>query len=304
MAHNQEHGEYEHYYVPAQSKWPFIGSIALGLIVFGAANFVQHSSGIQKFSVGATNAWGGWVLLAGIATLLVMLIGWWNHVIKESLGGLYSKQMDRSFRQGMFWFITSEVMFFAAFFGALFYIRMFVVPWLGGEGAKTSTHDVLWPDFVNVWPLVLTPGGEHTEGMQPWGLPLINTILLVTSSITLTFAHHAIKENNKVKALNWMWPTLILGATFLGLQAMEYHHAYTEMGLTLGSGVYGSTFFMLTGFHGMHVTLGTIMLTVMTFRLAEGHFKADKHFAFEAAAWYWHFVDVVWIGLFIFVYCL
>jgi cytochrome c oxidase subunit III len=289
------------YYVPHDSKWPIIGSVALGLMVFGAGNFVQQHG---NPTYGGGNGVGGYILLAGIAILLYMLIGWWRDVIRESLAGMYSHWVDRSFRWGMFWFIASEVMFFAAFFGALFYLRLFVVPWLGGEGEKLATHELLWPNFVNTWPLVLTPGGETTVAMPPWGLPLVNTILLVSSSVTLTFAHHAIKDNNKVKALNWMWPTLILGGTFLFLQGMEYHHAYTEMGLTLGSGVYGSTFFMLTGFHGMHVTLGTIMLLVMTFRIAESHFTADKHFAFEAAAWYWHFVDVVWIGLFIFVYCL
>lgn len=289
------------YYVPHGSKWPFIGSIGLGLMVFGAGNFVQqHGNPVY----GGGNGVGGYFLLVGVAVLLYILVGWWREVILESLGGMHSNWMERSFRWGMFWFIASEVMFFAAFFGALFYLRLFAVPWLGGEGAKLSTHEWLWPDFVNTWPLTLTPGGETTTAMAPWGLPLVNTILLVSSSITLTYAHHAIKNNNKLKALNWMWPTLILGGGFLALQVTEYHHAYTEMGLTLGSGVYGSTFFMLTGFHGMHVTLGTLMLLVMTFRLAEGHFKPDKHFAFEAAAWYWHFVDVVWIGLFIFVYCL
>lgn len=300
MAHTETQGEHENYYVPAESKWPFIGSVALALIVFGAGNFVQQSSG--KF--GGGNGYGGWILLAGIATLLVMLIGWWNHVIKESLGGLYSKQMDRSFRQGMFWFITSEVMFFAAFFGALFYVRMFVVPWLGGEGSKVETHALLWPDFVNVWPLTLTPDGTTTTAMPAWGLPFINTVLLVTSSITLTFSHHALKDGNNFKAWTWLFWTVALGAIFLCLQAYEYYHAYNDLGLTMGSGIYGSTFFLLTGFHGMHVTLGTIMLAVMLFRMAKGHFTPEKHFAFEAAAWYWHFVDVVWIGLFIFVYCL
>ncbi len=304
MAHTQQDGAHERYYVPAESKWPFIGSIALGLIVFGAANFVQHSSGIEKFSAGASNAWGGWILTLGIAVLLFMLVGWWRNVISESLGGLYSAQMDRSFRQGMLWFITSEVMFFFAFFGALFYVRMFVVPWLGGEGAKSNTHELLWPDFVNVWPLTTTPAGETTTGMPPWGLPLINTVLLVTSSITLTISHHALKAGENFKAWTWLFWTVALGTVFLVLQAYEYMHAYHDMNLTLGSGIYGSTFFMLTGFHGMHVTLGTIMLLVMLFRMAKGHFKPEKHFAFEAAAWYWHFVDVVWIILFVFVYCL
>ncbi len=300
MAHQQQHGEHENYYVPSQSKWPALGAVALGLIVFGAANFVQQSSG--KF--GAGNGYGGTVLLLGIATILFMLWMWWRDVIHESLGGLYSAQMDRSFRQGMMWFITSEVMFFFAFFLALFYARIFVVPWLGGEGYKTATHELLWPNFINVWPLTTTPDGTHTEGMSPFGLPLINTILLVSSSVTLTFAHHAIKDNLSLKAFSWLIPTVLLGVVFLILQGYEYYHAYHEMGLTLGSGIYGSTFFMLTGFHGMHVTLGAIMLMVMTVRVGMGHFTDKHHFAFEAAAWYWHFVDVVWLILFVFVYCM
>lgn len=299
MAHHQQ-GEHENYYVPPQSKWPALGALALGLIVFGAANFVQQSSG--KF--GGGNGYGGTILLMGIATILFMLWMWWRDVINESMGGLYSGQMDRSFKQGMMWFISSEVMFFFAFFLALFYVRLFVVPWMGGEGYKTATHELLWPDFVNVWPLTTTPGGTHTEGMSPFGLPLINTILLVSSSVTLTFAHHALKDNNHLRTFAWLFPTVLLGVVFLILQGYEYYHAYHEMGLTLGSGIYGSTFFMLTGFHGMHVTLGAIMLTVMTIRVGMGHFTAKHHFAFEAAAWYWHFVDVVWIILFVFVYCM
>jgi len=243
-------------------------------------------------------------LLIGFAGIFWVMYGWFSDVLKESQAGLYDAQMDRSFRQGMAWFIFSEVMFFAAFFGALFYIRTFALPWLDGEGAK-GVAALLWPDFMASWPLMDTPDpavGGPQEVVNPWTLPLINTLLLVTSSITLTFAHHALKEQQRQKLTLWMLVTLVLGGIFLVIQGMEYVHAWTELGLTLQAGIYGATFFLLTGFHGLHVTIGLIILLVMLFRILKGHFSPDQHFAFEAAAWYWHFVDVVWIGLFLFVY--
>jgi cytochrome c oxidase subunit 3 len=226
-------------------------------------------------------------------------------VVKESRAGLYSAQMDRSFRWGMSWFIFSEVMFFLAFFGALFYIRYWTGPWLAGEGDK-GISNMLWPGFEYSWPLLnnpdpkLYPAPEGT--ISAWGLPLINTILLVSSSFTLTWAHHALRKNNRQHLKIGLGLTVLLGVAFLILQIEEYVHAYTELGLTLGSGIYGATFFMLTGFHGAHVTMGAIILTVMLVRILRGHFSPEQHFGFEAAAWYWHFVDVVWIALFVFVY--
>ena len=202
----------------------------------------------------------------------------------------------------MSWFIFSEVCFFGAFFGALFYARIISVPWLAGAGTNLETHILLWPDFADTWPLFMTPGGDGTEAMEAWGLPFINTVILVTSSITLTFAHWALKKNQRIHLGLWLAVTVALGATFLTLQVVEYIHAYTELGLSLGAGIYGSTFFMLTGFHGAHVTMGTIMLTVMLVRCLKGHFTPENHFGFEATSWYWHFVDVVWLFLFTFVY--
>jgi len=193
-------------------------------------------------------------------------------------------------------------MFFAAFFGALFYARMISVPWLAGAGSNLETHVLLWPDFADTWPLFMPPGGGITEAMEAWGLPFINTVILVTSSVTVTFAHWALRKNHRVLLPFWLAITVALGMIFLTLQVIEYQEAYGELGLTLGSGIYGSTFYMLTGFHGMHVTMGTIILAVMLFRSLRGHFSPDDHFAFEAASWYWHFVDVVWLGLFTFVY--
>ncbi|MDD8060855.1 MULTISPECIES: cytochrome c oxidase subunit 3 [Shewanella] len=288
--------KHQTYYVPAQSGWPIIGAIGLFLIAFGAGNYIQQLA-TEKTS-------GGYILLAGIAVIIFMIFGWFKAVIDESMAGLYSPQMDRSFRQGMSWFIFSEIMFFGAFFGALFYARMISVPWLGGASNNAMTQEVLWPAFEAVWPLVKTPDGTTTEAM-PWtGLPLINTIILLTSSVTLHFAHVSLEKAKRKPLIIWLSLTVILGAVFLALQVEEYSHAYQEMGLTLTSGVYGNTFFLLTGFHGMHVTIGTLFLIILLLRIIKGHFSPDKHFAFQAGSWYWHFVDVVWLCLFIFVYVL
>ncbi|MCG7530627.1 cytochrome c oxidase subunit 3 [Psychrobium sp. MM17-31] len=282
------------YYVPAQSHWPIIGAIGLLFIAIGAGMTVQ------QMTSEATS--GGWLLTIGIVIILYMMFGWFNDVIKESDAGLYSAQMDRSFRQGMSWFIFSEVMFFAAFFGALFYIRFIAIPWLGGASNNEMTGQVLWPNFEAIWPLTTTPAGDTTQAMGWQGLPLYNTIILLASSITLHFAHVGL-EQNKRKQLTWLLlATVILGGIFLFLQAEEYVHAYREMGLTLSAGTYGNTFFLLTGFHGLHVTIGTLMLFVMLVRVIKGHFSPERHFAFQATSWYWHFVDVVWLGLFFFVY--
>ncbi|MGS0537229.1 cytochrome c oxidase subunit 3 [Pseudoalteromonas sp. SaAl2] len=287
---------YDKYYVPAQSPWPIVGAVALFLIAVGAALTVMQ--------VNSEGGSGQYVLYGGIAILLYMLFSWFKNVIDESHQGLYSAQMDRSFRQGMSWFIFSEVMFFMAFFGALFYARMISVPWLGGAGNNAMTNEVLWPTFEAMWPLVTAPGGGTTQAMGWQGLPLINTLILLTSSVTLHFAHVAMENNKRGPLKAFLGFTILLGIAFLGLQVEEYIHAYNDLGLTLDAGVYGNTFFLLTGFHGMHVTLGTIILLVVFFRVLKGHFSPDKHFAFQAAAWYWHFVDVVWLCLFVFVYVL
>jgi len=216
---------------------------------------------------------------------------------------MYNSQVDGSFRLGMTWFIFSEVMFFAVFFGTLFYVRALVVPWLGGEGSGASTNEMLWQGYMPVWP---TNGPDNVGGdfqtIPAFGIPFLNTLILLTSGLTVTLAHHALKNEHRKLLVLWLAATVALGFTFVGFQVYEYYEAYTILGLTLGSGIYGATFFMLTGFHGMHVTLGAIMLTVIMFRSMKGHFKPNYHFAFEGVAWYWHFVDVVWLGLFIFVY--
>jgi cytochrome c oxidase subunit III len=292
-----ESHEYEKYYIPANSRWPIFGAVALFLMAVGAGNVVmEHAKQVDGM--------GKWILFSGLAILIFMLVGWFRNQIEESMTGMHSTQLGRSYRQGMSWFIFSEVMFFCAFFGALFYARVFALPWLGGSSNNDATHEVLWPMFDVVWPLVETPGGTKTEAMGWYGLPLINTVILLVSSVTCHFAHVALEKGHRGKLIAMLGVTILLGWFFLFLQVEEYMHAYQEMGLTLQSGIYGNTFFMLTGFHGMHVTLGTIILFVMWCRILKGHFSADNHFAFQAGSWYWHFVDVVWVMLFFFVYIL
>jgi len=286
------HAQAGKYYVPHESKWPIIASASFFTLLLGAVCLL--------------NEWApAWALVPGFALVTFMFIGWFGDVIKENNAGIYGLDVDRSFRMGMMWFIFSEVMFFAAFFGALFYARALSVPWLGGEGHGALTNYYLWPNFSPAWP-TNGPGnvGGHFGTMEPWGIPLLNTLLLLSSGVTITIAHHALRAGNRTVLMIFLALTIILGFTFLGFQAHEYAEAYTHLNLTLGSGVYGSTFFMLTGFHGLHVTLGAIMLTIIWLRCAKGHFTKDHHFAFEAVAWYWHFVDVVWLGLFMFVYVL
>ena len=281
----------QHYYVPHGSHWPVVGSIGLFLMMVGVSTWLNGSSP------------GFWIMLSGFAVIIVMLAGWFGNVIAESQQGLYNQQVDTSFRMGMFWFIFSEVMFFSAFFGALFYARNMAIPWLGGDSNNFFTNLLLWGGYESTWPSngPGNLGGEY-EVMEPFGLPLINTAILLTSSVTVTIAHHMLRENRRLLLNIFLAATFILGFIFVVLQAEEYIHAYQEMNLKLTTGIYGSTFFMLTGFHGMHVTIGAIMLTVIWLRTMKGHFTPENHFAFEAVAWYWHFVDVVWLGLYVFVY--
>jgi cytochrome c oxidase subunit 3 len=286
------------YHVPHSSPWPIIGSVALFVTAFGGGTFIHQST--EKFA--AEGSYGEPIFYTGLALIAFMMLGWFGIVIKESVKGMNSGLLDRSYRMGMAWFIVSEVMFFGVFFGALFYARIISVPWLAGAGINIETHVLLWPDFAETWPLFMTPGGTTTEAMKAWGLPFVNTVVLVSSSVTVTFAHWALKKNQRLPLLIWLAITAALGAIFLTLQVVEYMHAFNELGLSLGAGIYGSTFFMLTGFHGAHVTMGTIMLTVMLLRCFRGHFTPENHFAFEAVSWYWHFVDVVWLFLFTFVY--
>jgi cytochrome c oxidase subunit 3 len=285
------------YYVPHGSPWPIFGSVALFILMLGAATTLEHLS------------FGHYLLTGGLLLLFVLFFGWFKTVVEENEAGIYNMHVDRSFRMGMIWFIFSEVMFFAAFFGALFYARQLSVPWLAGDGTKHMTNLLLWQGYEGGWPTngpsALSPREDGSfSPMHAWPLPAINTMILLTSGVTITIAHHALRAGHRTQLIIFQALTFLLGFLFVGMQAYEYHEAYSELGLQLGTGIYGSTFFMLTGFHGFHVTVGAIMLTVIWLRILRGHFTPERHFAFEAVAWYWHFVDVVWLGLFVFVYWL
>jgi len=285
---SSQHANAPYYFVPGPSKWPVLGGTTLLLTMIGASAWVNGL------------AWGSYLNFAGIILTLVVLYKWFGDAIAESEGGKYSARIDVSFRWSMSWFIFSEVMFFAAFFGALFYARAISMPWLAD-----LDHKVLWPDFAATWGNVGPAGTvEAFRTMGPFPIPTINTALLLTSGVTLTISHHALREGQRAKTAFWLFATVLLGAVFMGFQVYEFMHAYSELNLKLTSGIYGSTFFMLTGFHGFHVTMGAIMLSVVLYRLMKGHFTAEHHFAFEGAAWYWHFVDVVWLGLYVVVYWL
>ena len=293
---SEAHAGSSHYFVPDLSPWPIVGSIGLFLIFCGSA-LLLNDAPVGAFVAGC-----------GAMVFVFVLFNWFGKVIAESMGGNYNSQVDMSFRWSMGWFIFSEVMFFAAFFGALFYVRVFSVPWLGGEGTGALTNEFLWPEFSAVWPpLSLPDSANYIEPAQKVGalwIPLINTMILLASGLTVTFAHWALKRNNRRSLSMWLLATVILGFVFVGMQAYEYSHAIDAFDLTLNSGIYGAVFYMLTGFHGFHVTMGAVMLLVIWLRCLKRHFSVENHFAFEAVAWYWHFVDVVWLFLFVFVYIL
>ncbi len=283
---NAQHAGAPSYYVPGPSRWPILAGASLLLTMAGATAWLNGY------------VWGPYANLLGIFALLVVLYNWFGDSIAESEGGLYSARIDISYRWSMAWFIFSEVMFFGSFFGALFYLRAISMPWLGD-----LDHKILWPNFAAHWGNTGPAGTiEPFQTMGPFPIPTINTALLLSSGVTLTIAHHALRSGARAKTAIWLFLTILLGASFIGFQAYEYIHAYTELNLKLTSGAYGSTFFMLTGFHGFHVTVGAIMLSVVLYRVLKGHFTPEHHFAFEGAAWYWHFVDVVWLGLYVVIY--
>ena len=260
------------YFVPESSKWPLVGSLAIFTLFVGSAMLLNQSPNAK------------YVFIVGIVAVIYMFAGWFSNVIAESLSGKYNKQVDTSFRMGMGWFILSEVMFFAAFFGALFYARVLSVPWLSGEGHGVVTHQFLWPAFKASWPMSVMPNPTnftvYKDTIPAFGLPAVNTLILLMSGVTVTLAHWALKRAQRNYLNIWLAVTVALGALFVYLQATEYHHAYTELSLKLSSGIYGSTFFLLTGFHGFHVTMGAVMLAVILFRSIKGHFTKNVHFAF------------------------
>jgi cytochrome c oxidase subunit 3 len=296
----------KYYFIADPSYWPLVGSFGLFFTVLGLVKILHGS------------AFGPYIMGVGLVILITTMFGWFGRVIHESLRGLHSPQMDKTYRWGMLWFIVSEIALFTVFFLALFYTRIFAVPELGNtpfDFAKAllldegnATHNYLWPNFQAIWPLLTNPNpalypGPH-EVIPTWGIPALNTFLLLSSAVTVTWAHWGLKKGNYTTLIIGLILTILLGCIFEGFQCYEYIHAYTELGLTLKSGIYGTTFYTLTGLHAMHVSIGVIMLIVMLVRSLKGHFLPQHHFAFEAVSWYWHFVDVVWLFLFVFVYWL
>lgn len=285
------------YYVPESSRLPITMALALALCVLGGASVLQSVAGLGS---GEPRTW---LLILGFSLFLLTIAFWFSKAAREHMAGMNSAQLQRSFVLCMKWFIVSEAMFFGAFFSGLFYIRIFELTWMSGAGAKAATG-MLYEGFEYTWPLLNNPDPSYAGPghAMSWTIPLVNTILLVTSSVTLTIAHHALREEKRTSIKIWLLATVALALTFLGFQVFEYYEAYNHLGLTLDSGIYGSTFFILTGFHGVHVIIGTLMLMTITFRVFRGHFTGPDHFGFEATAWYWHFVDVIWILLFVVVY--
>ena len=288
------HNSTPYYFVPGPSSHPVMAAIGLFFVFFGAGQWINGAS------------WAEYMVYFGLLWFFVILFRWFSEAVSESEGGSYGRKVDLSFRWSMSWFIFSEVMFFGAFFTALWWMRVHSVPELGN-----LENALLWPDFKAAWPssvagATTSPAGivEPFQTMGPFWLPTINTALLLSSGVTLTIAHHALQVGNRGRTIAFMWMTVLLGILFLSVQGYEYFHAYSDLNLKLTSGAFGSTFFMLTGFHGFHVFVGMLMLLFITLRLQKGHFTAEKHFGFEGAAWYWHFVDVVWLGLYILVYWL
>lgn len=303
---NNTYHPVKYYFIAAPSFWPLVGCFGLFSSVLGLVQ-VLHGGAI-----------GPYLMLIGAGLLIATMFGWFGKVIHESINGLHSEQMDRTYRWGMLWFIVSEVALFGVFFLALFYTRLFSLTELGNTAGPlatalylskgAATHHYLWPDFKATWPLLVNPNPTLVPGpkgvVETWGIPAFNTLLLLSSAVTVTIAHWGLKQGNRNKLIWGLVATIILGFTFEGFQIHEYMKAYTELGLTLRTGIYASTFFTLTGLHAMHVTIGAIMLTIILIRCLRGHFLPEHHFAFEAVSWYWHFVDVVWLFLFIFVYWL
>ncbi|HNR76602.1 MAG TPA: cytochrome c oxidase subunit 3 [Parvularculaceae bacterium] len=308
------------YHLVNPSPWPIIGSLAATIMMAGAVTWMRSGAGEAGLVLGVPNAAGdypfqlkgNWLFMLGFAGVLVTMIGWWRDVVKESLTGENTSLVVRlGLRYGMVLFIASEVMFFAAWFWAFFGAALFpdardAVMLTDGTQMLNTNGDpaFLGNDFRqhytdSMWP----PKG--VEPLNPWGLPLINTLVLLLSGTTVTWAHHAVLHNDKKGLIQGLVLTILLGAFFTMLQAVEYYEALSlGMFSFSGGGIYGASFFMATGFHGLHVIIGTIFLTVCLFRALAGHFTADRHFGFEAAAWYWHFVDVVWLFLFAFIYVL
>ncbi|GAB4225838.1 MAG: cytochrome c oxidase subunit 3 [Methyloligellaceae bacterium] len=275
------HAKQHDFHLVEPSKWPAVGSIGAFLLAVGAVMyFVSRKEGDPQL----------WYVVPGLLIVLVTMFGWWRDVIEEAEHrGDHTPVVQLHMRYGMILFIASEVMFFVAWFWAYFDVALFP-----GEATQIARTELTGGQ----WPPVPTEDGRFIGTFDPWGLPLVNTLVLLTSGTTITWAHHALLKDDRRGVVWGLVLTIILGILFTALQAYEYAHA----GFQFSGHIYGSVFFMATGFHGFHVIVGTIFLIVTLFRVLAGHFTPQQHFGFEAAAWYWHFVDVVWLFLFSCIY--
>jgi cytochrome c oxidase subunit 3 len=272
----EAHSKHHDYHLVDPSPWPILGAMSALAITAGGVYWIRGGTAL--------------VAIAGIIGILYVMVAWWRDVINEAEHqGHHTKVVQLHLRYGMILFIASEVMFFVAWFWAYFDAAL-----LAGD-EQQYLRDQLTGGH---WPPQPTEDGRFKGTFDPWHLPLLNTLILLTSGTTVTWAHHALLENDRKGVIQGLWLTIILGFCFTCVQAYEYTHA----AFTYGGHIYGSTFFMATGFHGAHVIIGTVFLAVCLLRAYLGHFKPDHHFGFEAAAWYWHFVDVVWLFLFVFIY--
>ena len=277
------HAKPDHdYHIIDPSPWPFIGSIGALVMAFGGVGWMQYLKG-NEFPVFGLNFATPWVFFIGLAIVLYTMFSWWSDTIKEGHEGHHTKVVSLHLRYGMLLFIASEVMFFVAWFWAFFDASLFP-----GEAAQVARAEYTG----GVWP----PKG--IEVLDPFHLPLYNTIILLLSGTAVTWAHHALLHNDRKGLVNGLALTVGLGILFSFVQAYEYMHAP----FSFHDSIYGATFFMATGFHGFHVLIGTIFLIVCLLRAIGGDFTPKQHFGFEAAAWYWHFVDVVWLFLFASIY--
>jgi cytochrome c oxidase subunit 3 len=274
------------YHLVNPSPWPLVGSIAATVMAFGGVIWMKGLFGLHQHNP--------WVFFLGLAGVLYTMVGWWRDVTIEANEGDHTPVVSIGLRYGMIMFIASEVMFFVAWFWMFFEMALFHHVRTGSSIQEVQAAWATWP-----------PKGVET--VQPWHLPLVNTLTLLLSGTTVTWAHHALQVGDRKGAKWGLILTVLLGCLFTSIQAYEYHEIFSENFFfgspeVANSGLFGSTFIMATGFHGFHVLIGTIFLTVCLLRLINGGFTPQKHFGFEAAAWYWHFVDVVWLFLFAFLY--
>ncbi len=313
-----DHAVEHDYHILPPSPWPFLAGIAalvwgLGMVIFFAGLYprsTDNPNGLMEFlfsrgmdmfgenSDGVSN--GGWIILIiGLLMATYVMIGWWRDVIKEGDAGDHTPVVQIGLRYGMIMFIMQEVMFFVGWFWMFFEFGLFhKIRAAWNPDVTENAQSYLHGYGVN-------KGGYHIQTIDPWNLPLLNTLVLLLSGTTVTWAHHALIKNDRQGASVGLMLTIVLGLIFTGLQALEYYHAYHERLTDLfwvDTNIYGSAFFMATGFHGFHVIIGTIFLFVIWLRVIKGGMNPKQHFGFEAAAWYWHFVDVVWLFLFTFVY--